>query len=117
MKSITRRDFLKGTAIAGAGLALPLKLGVGHGHAFAQSPLRIRKFVTHLPGLGAAGANEIGQYIPVATPTQVTFQGLVTDVYNLTVKQYAEKMHPDLNATRLWGYSDDGTSGIGKGDK
>jgi len=34
---------------------------------YANSP-NIRKFVDSLPGLGAANANNLGQYIPVAVP-------------------------------------------------
>jgi spore coat protein A len=35
------------------------------------------------------------------------FAGLATDVYNLGVKQFGERMHPDLpRATHFWGYYD-----------
>jgi hypothetical protein len=35
------------------------------------------------------------------------FAGLVTDVYNLGVKPFGEKMHPDLpGSTHFWGYYD-----------
>ena len=72
---------------------------------FAQSPTNIRKFVVNLPGLGPAGANQIGQYIPLATKTTASFAGLSTDLYRLGVKQFGEKMHPDLKkATTFWGY-------------
>ena len=74
---------------------------------FAQSPTNIRKFVVNLPGLGPAGANQIGQYIPLATKTTASFAGLSTDVYRLGVKQFGERMHPDLKkATTFWGYYD-----------
>jgi len=60
-----------------------------------------------LPGLGPSGANNFGQYLPLATKTTGTFAGLSTDSYNLGVAQFAEKMHPDLPAaTRFWGYYD-----------
>jgi spore coat protein A len=74
---------------------------------FAQSPTNIRKFVTNLPGLGPSGANQIGQYIPLATKSTMNFAGLSTDVYKLGVKQFGERMHPDLmKSTRFWGYYD-----------
>jgi len=76
---ITRRQFLKSAAIAGAGLALPMKFGVRSAYPFAQSPTTIPKFVNGLPGLGATG-------IPLATKTTTTFAGLSTDVYNLRVE-------------------------------
>jgi spore coat protein A len=103
---MNRRQFVKATAMAGAGLAL-YKGSQRFAWAFAQSPTNIRKFVTTLPGLGPAGANNFGQYIPLATKTTTTFAGLGTDVYNLGVKQFGEKMHPDLpRATHFWGYYD-----------
>src|SRR5271157_4957908 len=100
---MNRRHFLKSTAMAGTG-ALMLR---GRAWPFAQSPTNIRKFVTTLPGLGTAGANNIGQYLPLATKTTATFAGLSTDVYKLAVAQFAEKMHPDLpGPTQFWGYHD-----------
>jgi spore coat protein A len=104
---ITRRQFLKGTIIAGAGFALPLKFDVPRAYPFAQSPTNIRKFVTTLPGLTPAGANNIGQYIPLATKSTKTFAGLSTDVYNIAVGNFDEQMHPDLRQkTKFFGYHD-----------
>jgi spore coat protein A len=101
----TRRQFMKLAATAGA--ALYESFWSGRAWAFAQSPTNIRKFITTLPGLGPAGANNIGQYIPLATKTTQSFAGLTTDVYNLGVKPFGEKMHPDLSgATHFWGYYD-----------
>ena len=103
----TRRQFMKLAATAGAGAALYKSFWSGKAWAFAQSPTNIRKFITGLPGLGPAGANKIGQYIPLATKTTQTFAGLQTDVYHLGVKPFGEKMHPDLSgATHFWGYYD-----------
>jgi spore coat protein A, manganese oxidase len=80
-----------------------------HGRpTIVSSPPQIRKFITSLPGLGTAGANEIGQHIPLATKRVETLFGVETDVYELVATEFAERMHPDLpNATRLWGYADD----------
>jgi hypothetical protein len=104
---ITRRQFLKSAAIAGVGLGMPLKFGVRSAYPFAQSPTNIRKFVTTLPGLGPGGANNIGQYIPLATKVTQTLAGQSTDVYNLGVKKFGEKMHPDhKKATHFYGYYD-----------
>jgi spore coat protein A len=104
---LTRRQFIKYTAIAGAAATLPLKFGLRRAYPFAQSPTNMRKFVTTLPGLGPSGANNIGQYIPLATKTTQVFAGLSTDVYTLAVAQFSETMHPDLpGTTHFWGYSD-----------
>jgi FtsP/CotA-like multicopper oxidase with cupredoxin domain len=100
--TIGRRRFMQLTAGTAAYLAFNRRAW-----PFAQSPTNIRKFVTDLPGLGPAGANQIGQYIPLATKSTATFAGLGTDVYRLGVKPFGEKMHPDLkNSTHFWGYYD-----------
>jgi spore coat protein A len=107
MKKITRRQFLKGAVITGAGFALPLKFGIPRAYPFAQSPTSIRKFVTTLPGLGPTGANNIGQYIPLATKHTVKFAGKQTDLYDVAVSQFSEQMHPDLpGKTHFFGYFD-----------
>lgn len=102
----TRRNFLKTTAMAGAAAALYRTFGAQRAWAFAQSPTNIRKFITTLPGLGPSGANNIGQYLPLATKTTLlSFPG--TDVYNVGAKQFGERMHPDLpGPTHFWGYYD-----------
>ncbi len=82
---------------------------------FANSPLPVidangnvvpgtgmRKFVDGLPGLGPTGANNLGQYIPVAHPDTITYPG--SDYYEIGVVQYTEKMHSDLPPTTLRGY-------------
>jgi FtsP/CotA-like multicopper oxidase with cupredoxin domain len=62
----------------------------------------IRKFVNGLPGLGEAGANDLGQYIPLAEPDRTTYPG--SDYYEIGLVQYREQMHSDLPPTLLRGY-------------
>jgi FtsP/CotA-like multicopper oxidase with cupredoxin domain len=62
----------------------------------------IRKFVDELPGLGAAQANDLGQYIPAAVPDTTTYPG--SDYYVIELGEYTEQMHSDLPATTLRGY-------------
>ncbi|WP_052440399.1 multicopper oxidase domain-containing protein, partial [Geobacter sp. OR-1] len=63
----------------------------------------LRKFVTSLAPLGCTSPNEIGQCIPVAVPDKMTFSG--SDYYEIELRRYTEKMHPDLpNNTTLQGY-------------
>ena len=68
----------------------------------------LRKFVNKLPGVGASGANDLGQYIPVAVPEKwVTPGGTVTndDYYELGVVEFTEQLHSDLaKPTKLRGY-------------
>jgi FtsP/CotA-like multicopper oxidase with cupredoxin domain/fibronectin type 3 domain-containing protein len=60
------------------------------------SPGGIKKFVDGLPGLGEAGANNLGQYIPVAVPDTTTFPG--ADYYVIAVVQHRERMSSSLPA-------------------
>ncbi len=69
----------------------------------------LRKFVDALPGLGPAGANGLGQFIPVAVPAPwpagCTGSACTADYYEIAVVEYAERMHSDLpQPTRLRGY-------------
>ncbi|VVB96180.1 Laccase [uncultured archaeon] len=62
----------------------------------------IRKFVDSLPGLTPGGANNLGQYIPIAVADNTTYPG--SDYYEIALVQYTEKMHSDLPPTTLRGY-------------
>jgi|GEM_PF-4058409 len=70
----------------------------------------IRKFVDSLPRVGpnpvadAAlfGANNLGQYMPLATGDTTTYNG--SDYYEIALVEFTEKMHSDLNPTILRGY-------------
>jgi FtsP/CotA-like multicopper oxidase with cupredoxin domain len=64
----------------------------------------LRKFVNRLPGLTPAGANELGQYIPIAVPDTTTYTTPPCDYYEIALVEYTEKMHSDLPPTRLRGY-------------
>ena len=68
---------------------------------WANSPT-MRKFVDSLPGVGKAAANDLGEYIPVAVPDTTSYPG--SDYYEIAVRQFSERLHRDLPATRLRGY-------------
>ncbi len=70
----------------------------------------LRKFVDTLAGMGAAGENNLGQYIPVGKPDTTTYPE--SDYYEIAVVQYRERMHSDLPAagTLLRGYVQVSTS-------
>jgi FtsP/CotA-like multicopper oxidase with cupredoxin domain len=57
----------------------------------------LRKFINGLPRLGPAGANNLGQYIPIAVPDTTTFSG--SDYYEIGLRDYRRKMHTDLPGT------------------
>ncbi|HSA97311.1 MAG TPA: hypothetical protein VLJ16_14770, partial [Acidobacteriota bacterium] len=82
---------------------------------YANSPTNIRKFVDKLPGLTSANANNLGQYIPVATPFATPPAGVPADAdyYEIGLTQYRLQLHPDLPATTLRGYKDLNPDGDG----
>lgn len=91
--------------------------GPGGGTYYANSPsggtsgVALHKFVDSLPGVGAANANNLGQYIPLAIPDTTTFPG--SDYYVIGLKEYTEKMHTDLpKATKLRGYYQKNTTDV-----
>ncbi len=94
---ITRRDFIKTSAIAGAAMAMPLKFGVRNAIAAANSP-QLSKWAQAMRGLGPTG-------IPVlaGVPDPVFAN---TTYYQVTAGEFTDQLHPALGPTRLWGYWD-----------
>jgi FtsP/CotA-like multicopper oxidase with cupredoxin domain len=79
----------------------------GAGYGLVTNPATgrvngIRKFVDSLPGLGPTGVNDIGQYIPVATPDISSYVG--SDYYEIALVQFSQKLHADLPTTPLREY-------------
>jgi PKD repeat protein/FtsP/CotA-like multicopper oxidase with cupredoxin domain len=62
----------------------------------------MRKFVDTLPGLNVAGANNLGNYIPVAVPDTGLYPG--SDYYEIELGEFTQKMHSDLPPTTIRGY-------------
>ena len=56
-----------------------------------------------MPGLGSSNQNNLGQYIPVATPDTSSYPGY--DYYELGAVQYTRQLHSDLGKTTLRGYT------------
>ena len=92
----------------------PAQAGPGGGTYYANSPAggssgaALRKFVDSLPGVGPANKNNLGNYIPIATPIAgkpgVPADG---DYYEIDLVEYSQKLHSDLpKKTRLRGYRD-----------
>ncbi len=73
----------------------------------------IKKFVDSLPNLGPGGANNLGNYIPIATPDTTTYPG--SDYYEIELIEYTQQMHSNLPATKLRGYrqTNNGTDASG----
>ncbi len=104
---VTDRTGRKGTG-RGSSVAASINDGsitsinVTHPGSGYISPGGIRKFVDTLPGLTAAGVNDLGQYLPVAEADQSTFSN--TDYYVIALVQHREQMHSDLPPTLLREY-------------
>lgn len=68
----------------------------------------IRKFVDTLPGLTDAGANNLGQFIPIAVPDTKTYKAKDgapdADYYEIAAVEWYEKMHSDIPPTTIRGY-------------
>lgn len=89
------------------GGATPFVIGPGNVPDYLTSPNwaytpPIRKFVDSLPGVGAANANNLQQYIPVASPDIVSYPG--SDYYEIELREFTEQMHSDLPPTTLRAY-------------
>ncbi len=72
---------------------------------YANSPI-IRKFVDTLPGLGAANANNLGNYIPIAIPKTGVYNDAIEDYYQIGVVDFTHQFNSDLPATHVRGYKD-----------
>ncbi len=115
---VSRRQFFKLGALAGAGMAMPwitrlnsAKAAEGPDTAkftpqYSQSN-NLQKFIEPL--------RKVGADIPIAQPDSVSqpwWQPGVTH-YTIDIAEYTDQLHPDLkNPTRLWGFGQGPTSGF-----
>lgn len=99
-----QKEAVVGAGVTASAITTPVPGGVPDYYGYpnwAYSP-SLRKFVDTLPGLGAANANNLGQYVPVGIPDTVTYPG--SDYYEIELREYTEQMHSDLPPTTLRGY-------------
>lgn len=98
---ISRRVFLKISALAGGAVMLPFPLrwlGPKNAYAFSQTPT-LSKFGS-------------GQLLPSLLDPAYVAQADVgayagSDYYRMVAQEYTQQMHPDLPPTKLWGYADE----------
>ena len=104
---VSRRDFLKLSAIAGVGLALPYQwLAKGLRPMVFSHSDDLHKFITPL--------RLVGTDIPVAVPDSVpqSWWQPGVDHYTIDIGQFTDQLHPDLpHETRLWGFGQNFTAG------
>ena len=85
----------------------------GIGPTGSDSGTPLSKFVDSLPGVsadgGVTGANNLGQYIPLAVADTTTYPGC--DYYTLGIVEHREQVHTNLPApgTKFRSYVDLGT--------
>jgi len=76
----------------------------------------VSSYVTTANGYTAAGANNLGQYLTLATPQGWPLGCIGTactaDYYEIALVEYTEKMHSSLPPTRLRGYVQLSTAGV-----
>jgi hypothetical protein len=93
-RKITRRQFIKGAAIAGGAMMMPaLPPFVRKGHAFAWS-MPLKKFHPDQP------MPMFGAGIPLAQQAANPYTGV--DYYRLTAGAFTQQLHPNLpNPTKF----------------
>ncbi len=103
---ISRRNFLKLSAIAGVGLVLPFEwlANAPRVLAFSQSD-RLTKFNQALRKIGGGGTGDIHLAVKDDPLSNPGWWQPGVDHYTIDIGQFTDKLHPDLpNETRLWGY-------------
>jgi spore coat protein A len=96
-KRITRRQFLKSSAIAtGAIAASGIILKPRRAYAFSQSP-NLGLWQTTLRGVGPGG-------IPVSVPDGSLAPITGVTHYTIDINPFTDMLHPALGATHLWGF-------------
>lgn len=100
---MTRREFIKTTAVAGAGVAVLSKFAIPSARAVAFTQNNLAKWVQPLRNLTALGDPN---GIPCLTPKpDPVFPN--TDFYEITAGEFTDQLHPALGGpTTLWGYFD-----------
>ena len=106
-------------AIPGPGFQLPQPDYMFGTASNSHNTKPIHKFIDSLAGIGAAQANNLGNYIPVAAPDRTVFPG--SDYYEIDILEYTQKFHSELTPTKLRGYVEHGavntTAGIAAGTR
>jgi spore coat protein A, manganese oxidase len=90
---LSRRHFAKLSVFSAAALIIGPKLQRLRALTEATG---LRKFVWPLPRFGVE--------IPIAAPDTSTYPG--TDYYRISIGEYRQQLHPELDPTRLWGFAD-----------
>ena len=112
MNKLTRRDFVKTTAVS-AVAAAAYKAGLRTAYALNNSP-SLQKWIQPLRGLnyppvghilGALGYPNDPNGIPVLSGgVDPVFAN--TTMYQIGVQEFSDQLHPALGLTKLWGYVD-----------
>jgi len=120
---ITRRKFLKYSAIAGAAAVLPWKIAMREAYAqYGINSPNLQKFIQPLRSVGPAGVfnGTLQQSIPVGASDGSRGWGATTAThYTMEINQFTDQLHPGIGpagtiatwgATTLWGYNPTGAT-------
>ena len=99
---INRRRFLQIGAAGAATFGWTLRA-----YPFALSLTGIGKFFHGLPGLTPDGKNDLGNFIPVLSPTRVSVNGTPTDAYLVKAVSFKQRVHSAIPTTTFFGYAAD----------
>jgi spore coat protein A, manganese oxidase len=112
LNKLTRRDFIKRTAVAGAGVALLTKFAVPSARALNNSP-GLQKWIQPLRGLNYPSGHILGVLGYPNDPNGIPVAGGAADpvfanttMYQIGVQEFSDTLHPALGPTKLWGYVD-----------
>jgi spore coat protein A, manganese oxidase len=106
---LSRRSVLKAGALAAIAATGPVRwLSSPVRARAAASSDRLRKFVQPLRVIGAPGG------VPLAVPDAVrpSWAQPGATHYTIDIGAFDDRLHPDLPATRLWGYGQGSTNGF-----
>jgi spore coat protein A, manganese oxidase len=109
---LTRRDFVKTTAIGAAGV-LAYKAALRSAYAINNSP-GLQKWIQPLRGLNYPTGHILGALGYPNDPNGIPVAGGIADpgfanttMYQIAMQEYSDQLHPALpNPTKLWGYVD-----------
>jgi spore coat protein A len=108
MKKVSRREFLKFSAIAGAAAVLPLKFALREAYAqYGLNSPSLQKFIQPLRSIGGiAGVfNAAQQAIPVAGNDGTRAWGTTSAThYTVNIGPFSDQLHPSLPPTALLGF-------------
>jgi spore coat protein A len=112
MKKVSRREFLKFSAMAGAAAVLPLKFALREAWAqYGVNSPPLQKFLDPIRGIGGAGIPVMARDNAGAPVNFNSPYGSWSALhYTIDIGRFTDQLHSQLpNPTKLWGFGQGGT--------